>query len=269
MALADYDAYIDALKANRVADFQTSAAIGRAQRLSAAWRYFVPAPGTPTTSVALDKASAESIGPIPSVSTGRLTLLAGRMNTGGAAGVACILVDLLNQSGGLNGTLTSVQTTGLPTAALTRYTSGEGVMAGAVIYTTVGTAGTAIRINYTNQSGTSGQISTTTQIGATNFNAAGTLIPIPLAAGDTGVRSVESVTLDASTGTAGNFGICLFKPLQMMALNDVMGAMPLDAVSSGGIIGSLCEVNPDACLTVMTIANAAQVVNGAIILAEV
>ena len=269
MALADYDAYLDALKANRVADFQTTAAIGRAQRLSAAWRYFVPAPVVPTTSVARDKDSAESIGPIPDVSTGRLTLLAGRMNTGGAAGVACIMADLLNHSGGLSGIVTTAQTTNLPTAALTRETSGEGVMAGLIIYTAVGTTATTVTISYTNQAGTSGQISTATQIGATNYNAAGTLIPIPRAAGDTGVRSVESVTLAATTGTAGNFGVCLFKPLQMLALNDVMSAMPLDAVSSGGIIGSLCEVNPDACLTVMTIANAAQVVNGAIILAEV
>lgn len=268
MALADYDAYLNALNKNRASEFNTSTG-GRTLRLAAGWRSLLPAPSTPTTSVALDKTSDACIGDIPAISTGRLTALAARMSAAGNPGFTCILVDLLNQSGGLNGTLTSVQTTGLPTAALTRYTSGEGVMAGAVIYTTVGTAGTAIRINYTNQSGTSGQISTTTQIGATNFNAAGTLIPIPLAAGDTGVRSVESVTLDASTGTAGNFGICLFKPLQMMALSDDMGAMPLDAVSSGGIIGSLCEVNPDACLTVMTMTNISQTVLGALILAEV
>jgi len=266
--LANYDEYLAALQANEGANFQTTAAIGRSARLSAAWRFFVPAPATPTTSVATDKNSGASIGPIPAVSTGRLTLLGGRMSTGGAAGVTAIIVDLLNHSGGLSGTTTGAQTANLPTAALTRYTSGEGVMAGLIVYTAVGTTATTVTINYTNQSGTSGQISTATQIGATSYRETGALIPIPLAAGDTGVRSVESVTLAGTTGTAGNFGVCLFKPLQMMALNDVMGAMPLDAVSSGGIIGSLCEVHPDACLTLATIANTAQTVNGALILAE-
>lgn len=269
MALADYDAYLEALKANRVADFQTTGTLGRTARLSAAWRNFVPAPAVPTTSVALDKTSDASIGPIPAVGSGRLTALAGRLNTAGTSGVGLIMLDLLNHSGGLNGTLTTAQTTNLPTAALTRYTSGEGVMAGIIIYTTIGSTITTATISYTNQAGTPGQISTATQIGGSNYNAATTLIPIPLAAGDTGVQSVESVTLAGTTGTAGNFGVCLFKPLQMLALNDVMGAIPLDAVSSGGIIGSLCEVNPDACLSFALIPSLVQLVNGAIIIAEV
>jgi hypothetical protein len=33
------------------------------------------------------------------------------------------------------------------------------------------------------------------------------MIPVPLAVGDTGVRSVVSVQLSASSGTAGNFGL--------------------------------------------------------------
>lgn len=277
MALAVYDEYLAALKANQVAVFQTTAGIGRVQRLSAAWRYFVPAPAIPTTSAATNKSSAESIGPIPAVSSGRLTLLGGRMhafgasNSVGGAGFAVTFIDLLNHSGGLSGTLTTAQTTNLPTAALTRHTSGAGVMAGLIIYTIIGSVATTVTISYTNQAGTPGRISTATQIGANGFREAGSLIPIPLAAGDTGVRSVQSVTLAGTTGTAGNFGVVLFKPLQMMALNDMMGSMPLDAVSSGGIIGSLCEVHPDACLTVATINGAAQLatVHGAIILAEV
>jgi hypothetical protein len=36
---------------------------------------------------------------------------------------------------------------------------------------------------------------------------------MPLQAGDRGVKSVESLTLSASTGTAGNFGLTLFRPI--------------------------------------------------------
>lgn len=269
MAFADYDAYLAALKANRVADFQVAGTSSRAQRLQSLWAGFVPTPSVPTTSVVCDKGSAESIGPIPAVGAGRLSILGGRMNTAGAAGVCLLLVDLLNLSGGLSGTVTTAQTTNLPTAALTRYTSGVGVMIGLAIHTAIGTTATTVTCSYTNQSGTPGKTSTATLIGGTNYNAVRSIIPIPLAAGDTGVQSVESVTLAGSTvSAAGNFGVCLFKPLCMMPLNDVMGAMPVDGVSFGGMMPFIPEVNPDACLTVMQIANAGQAVFGATILAE-
>lgn len=269
MALADYDAYVAALRRNLVVDFQTAGTVGRAQRLSAVWRNMLPVPLVPTVSVATFSNNDVSIGPMPTVGAGRLTLLGARMNTAGVSGVGLILVDVLNHSGGLVGNVATVQTTGLPTAALPRYTSGEGVMAGLLIYTTIGATATTVTINYTNQAGTSGRVSLATLIGGTTANPPGTLLPIPLANGDTGVRSVQSVTLLATTGTAGNMGVVLYKPLQMVALNDVQGAMPLDAVSSGGIVGALCEVLPNACLSVLCVSTVVQTFMGAVILAEV
>lgn len=269
MALTDYDEYVAKLKENRAADFQMSAAFGTIGRLCFASRVFLPAPAIPTTSIALDKTSDHSIGPMPSVGSGRLTIMGARLNPSGIGGQAVILVDMLNVSGGLSGIVTTAQTTNLPTAALTRFTSGEGVMAGLCIWANIGATGTTATISYTNQAGTPGQISTATQIGGTSVaNTAGRIIPIPLAAGDTGVRSVESVTLAATTGTAGNFGVCLFKPLAIMAMNDWQGAHAIDAVSSGGFVGALAEVHPDACLSVFGIGNVSQAVGGAILLAE-
>lgn len=268
MALTDYDEYVAKLKQNRAADFQMSAAFGAANRLCFASRVFLPAPAIPTTSIALDKTSDHSIGPMPSVGSGRLTIMGARLNPSGIGGQAVILVDMLNVSGGLSGIVTTAQTTNLPTAALTRFTSGEGVMAGLTMWTQVGTTATTVTISYTNQSGTPGQISTATVFGGSGSREAGRMIPIPLAAGDTGVRSVESVTLAATTGTAGNFGVCLFKPLAIMAMNDWQGAHAIDAVSSGGFVGALAEVHPDACLSVFGIGNVSQAVGGAILLAE-
>jgi hypothetical protein len=179
------------------------------------------------------------------------------------------MIDLLNISGNMNATLATPQTTGLPTAALTRYTSGEGVMAGIVIFTQIGNTITTVTVSYTNQAGTSGRTSTATSFGQTAFRENNIFIPIPLQAGDTGVRSIESVTLAASTGTAGNFGVCLYKPLAMISFEDITGQAPLDAVSSNCIIGSLCEIHPDACLTFLgngTIS--ALAMGGAVILTE-
>lgn len=268
MALTDYQQYLDQLKENRVADFQTSANIGRAQRLSALWPSFVPAPATPTTSTALNNTSDVSIGPIFSTGSGQLSILGGRLNTAGAAGVGLILIDLLNHSGGLSGTVTGSQSTNLPTAPLTRYTDGEGVMAGLIIHTLIGTGASTISINYTNTMGVSGSISPVTTIGGTGFREARSLIVMPLSPGDTGVKSVESVNLVSTTGIAGNFGVCLFKPLAMIPLNDVMGAIPVDAVSTGGFIGTLTGIEANPCLTCAAIANTTQIVNGAIILGE-
>jgi hypothetical protein len=265
MALTDFDEYIAKLKEKRTADFQLSTSNGRSLRLNASWQVLVPAPATPTTSVALNKDSAQSMEPIPAISSGRLTFLGARINTSSFGAGGIILVDLLNVNGGLNSTL---GTTAITTAALTRHTSGEGVMAGIVIYTTLGTTATTITISYTNSSGVGSRTSTATSFGGTGFREAGILIPIPLQAGDTGVQSIESVTVAGTTGTAGNFGVCLFKPLAMISLESATGAMPLDAVSTGCIIGSLCEIHPDACLTFSLFCASTTSMTGAIILTE-
>ncbi len=268
MALTDFDEYVDKLKENRVADFQLSTTIARTLRLNASWQSFNPAPAIPTTSVALNKDSAQSMGPIPAISSGRLTFLGGRFNTSTFGVGGMLLVDLLNVSGGLNGTLTTAQTTNLPTAALTRYTSGEGVMAGIVIYTQIGSTATTATISYTNSAGTSGRTSIATSFGGTGFREVGVLLPIPLQAGDTGVESIESVTVTATTGTAGNFGVCLYKPLAMISLESATGAMPLDSVSTGCIIGSLAEIDPNACLAISVFSAVSTSLTGAIILSE-
>jgi len=268
MALADFDAYVDALRLNRAADFQTTSITAAIGRSMAMWRSLLPAPAVPTTSVALDKTSDNAIGPIPGATSGKLQILGGRFNSSGTAGATVVAIDLLNVSGGLSGTVTTEQTTNLPTAALTRHTGGDGVFIGIVIYSTVGTTATTISVRYTNQAGTPNRTSTVTSFGGTGFREVGRLIQIPLEAGDTGARSVEGVTVTATTGTIGNFGVCLFKPLMTFSLDSTTGTMPIDAVSSGGMIGSMAEFDDDACLTFMAFTPVSQSINGALLLAE-
>jgi hypothetical protein len=268
MALADFDAYVAALRLNRAADFQTTAITAAVGRPMAGWSFLLPAPAVPTASVALDKTSAQSIGPIPGATSGKLQIIGGRFNTSGTAGATVVIVDLLNVSGGLNGTITTEQTTNLPTAALTRHTGGDGVFIAIQILVIVGTTATTVSVRYTNQAGTPNRTSTVTSFGGTNFREGGRLILIPLEAGDTGVRSVEGVTVTATTGTIGNFGVVMFKPLMTFSLDSTTGTMPIDAVSSGGMIGSMAEFDDDACLTFMAFTPITQSINGAILLAE-
>lgn len=269
MPLVDYDAYVNALRLNRTADFQQSGGMATTLAQMAMWRTFVPTPPVPTTSVATDKDTEIAIGPIPGSSTGSLCAIGGRLNTSSLSGCAMTLIDVLNHSGGLSGTVTTEQTTNLPTAALTRYTSGEGVMIGLIIYTAVGATATTITVRYTNQAGTANQVSTPTSFGGTRFRETARLIQIPLAAGDTGVRSVEGVTLTATTGTVGNFGVVLYKPLTFFALESTTGTLPLDNVSSGGIVGAFQSFDDDACLSCIAVIATAQAINGAILLGEV
>ena len=268
MALTDFDQYIALLKDNRAADFQATAP-GRTALLVGTFRNLLPSPVTRTTSEALDKTSDLSIGPIPNVGSGRLSIMGARVNPGGNSGVALILVDLLNISGGLTPTVGTEQTTNLPTAALTRHTTGEGVMAGLIAYSAIGATITTFTVSYTNQAGTAGRISTATRIGGSNYSGPSHLLPIPLQGADTGIRSIESVTLSAAVGGSGNFGVVMWKPLAMMALNDQQGAHVVDAVSTGGFIGALAEVHPDACLSLVSVAGVPQALTGAVLLAEV
>jgi hypothetical protein len=157
-----------------------------------------------------------------------------------------ILADRLSHQGGLSGTVTTEQTTNLATAALTRYTDGVGVMAAIEIYTQIGTTGTTVTASYTNTTPTAGRTSVATVIGGTGFREASRMIILPLQQGDVGVRSVESVTVLATTGTAGAFGITLFKPLVCFPLA-VQGQQWLfDPLLNLG--GNMPEIDGDACL---------------------
>jgi hypothetical protein len=63
------------------------------------------------------------------------------------------------------------------------------------------------------------------------------------------VKSVESVTIAASTGTAGNFGVVLYKPLAPLfgTRNDLL----LDQSMFFTCGGFMPEILDDACLFMM------------------
>jgi hypothetical protein len=60
----------------------------------------------------------------------------------------------------------------------------------------------------------------------------------------------------------------LFKPLMSFSFDSTTGTAPIDAVSSGGMIGSMAEFDDDACLTFMAFTPVAQNITGALLLAE-
>lgn len=229
------------------------------------WMSQVPAPVTPTTAVAPTRTTAGALGQ-ENGGAGTLAIVGARYN-GMNAGVA-LICDRLSHQGGLVANLATAQTTNLPTAALTRETTGEGVMLGLTLFTQLGVTGTTVTASYTNQAGTAGKITEPVVLGNTGFREAGRLILLPLAAGDTGVRAVASVTVLATTGTAGSFGVTLFKPLYAIVMESTSGVAAGGFVS-GGMSGGIPEVVDDACLFVVTnlISNNLQAA-GALLLTE-
>lgn len=199
----------------------------------------------PTTAVVPTNSRANGF--LGQQNAGSPKLRLGRVTASCSAIGTWLLCDRLSHQGGLSGIVATSQTTNLPTAALTRYTSGVGVWAAIEIYTQIGTTASTFTVTYVDQDGNTGNTSIAQPIGATNFREAGRLLPILPAAGDYGIRSVSEVTVGGgSTGTAGNFGVTLFKPLLALPMNVVNNVGVFDPLTVLG--GQMEEIFDNACL---------------------
>lgn len=213
------------------------------------------APSTPATLSKSNTTAANYY--VPNQSPNSVRLIGARL-TVPSIHSTIVVIDRLSHQAGLSGTVTTPQTTNLPTAALTRYTDGVGVMAGLSIYSWIGSTATTFTVSYTNQAGTSGRTSTAHAIGGSSKQADSSFVPIPLQQGDTGVRSVESVTLAGTTGGAGNFGVVLFKPLAVIAV-DAAQQFTSDIIT-GGLLGGLQGIDDNAHISFL--ANNSSITSG-------
>lgn len=153
-----------------------------------------------------------------------------------------ILYDRLLHISGFSGTVTSAQNVA---GTLTRYTNGIGNQIWVEVYTQIGASSTTITASYTDDGGTSGNTSQAVAIGNTGLREVGRIIPINLATGDIGVQACASVTLAATTGTAGDFGVTIAHPLAFVPCPLAGIGVLVDFIS--GLPG-LVEVKTDACL---------------------
>lgn len=158
----------------------------------------------------------------------------------GASPRLFFLVDRLSQMGGLLLNITTVQTTNLPTAALTRYTSGAGVMMGFELAGTT-TVNFSTTVSYTNEAGVAGRTTTTVHNGGSGRYPS-TMYTLNLQSGDLGVKSIESFQISASSGAGANGVLFLYKPLAII-LPDVDGRFEAPQIAGFGE-----EILPGACL---------------------
>jgi hypothetical protein len=200
------------------------------------------------------------------VSTDTKHLLSAGLMTTAATGVGQFyIVDLLGAYAYVDANSVSAQTC-YNTNTLPRYTTGAGVRAflvsagtGYVSSTTptsIGSNAHNVAMTYTNSAGTgSRQMPFTVactinaiqgQIGHSGI-AANNYFPLPLANNDAGVRSIQSITLSAGSGTANTFyHMVLYKELAMIPVpaanvyyeRDFVNMMPsLEQVHDGAVLG--------------------------------
>lgn len=148
-----------------------------------------------------------------------------------------ILCDRLWHNSGIGITTTGAQTVNSVTwparsvAAGGPDTNGGFVMIGLEASAAIGGgAVTNTTISYTNQAGTAGRTGTMASWPATAV--AGTFVPFQLQAGDTGIRSVESLTL-GTTYTSGTVHLVAYRKIAELALPSANVGAAIDMVTSG------------------------------------
>ena len=177
------------------------------------------------------------------------------MNAWGTAATAVpstlMLVDLQGYYPGISNNTTSAQTLlGTPTL---RYTNGEGVRAFMVQTAVAGATAQNIALSYTDQAGNAATalpvtVACTASAIAGHISHSGTAANnygpfLPLASGDTGIRSIQTVTMSAAN--TGTFALCLARPLASITLS-VSGLMTEKDLLNQ--IPSLPEIKDGACL---------------------
>jgi hypothetical protein len=145
-----------------------------------------------------------------------------------------LLCDRLWHNSGFTITSTGAQTVNsvaFPARDAAGTTNGDQVLLGVEISTATGAGTPTITANYTNQAGTASRTATNS-VPTVASSAQGTFYPIGLQAGDTGVRSVQSLTLSA-TWTSGTMHLVAYRVLASLELSAAGIPNAVDALTSG------------------------------------
>lgn len=170
--------------------------------------------------------------PIP-VASGN-THLARFSGASSAQGGILMLCDRLWHNSGIVVTTTTAQTinsAAWPARDKNGSTNGVGVYIGLEISAATGAGAATPTISYTDESNNAGSTGSM-QVTYAASSATGTFYPFTLAAGDTGVRSIQSVTLGVSM-TSGSVSLVAYRPLATIELSAAGLPAAVDALTSG------------------------------------
>lgn len=143
-----------------------------------------------------------------------------------------LLVDRLWHNGGYTITSTAAQSSTTPTWPARDGAGldlGYAVVLGVEVSVATGAGTPTITVSYTNQAGTAGRTATNI-IPTVASSAAGSFYMLGLQAGDTGVRSVQSLTLSA-TWTSGTINLVAFRVIAALELAGAFVPNAIDALT--------------------------------------
>lgn len=155
-----------------------------------------------------------------------------------------ILCDRIWENGGYTITSTSAQNSTTPTFGSrdnAASSNGDGYLAGVEISSATGAGTPTITLGYTNQSGTASRSATNSDATVAS-SAARTFYRLGLQSGDTGIRSVQSLTLSA-TWTSGTMNLVVYRPLKSIPITSAFVPAQLDAVTA-----AFARVMDSSCL---------------------
>lgn len=171
--------------------------------------------------------------PFTNPTGGDFTYLARFSGQAGQAGLLQ-LCDRLWHNAGFTITSTGAQTitsVAWPARDAFGTANGEAVVLGVEISAATGAGTPTITVSYTNQANTSGRTGTNV-VPTVASSAIGAFYPIGLDAGDTGVRSVQSLTLSA-TWTSGTMHLVAYRVLARVELTTANVPAAVDPLTSG------------------------------------
>lgn len=181
--------------------------------------------------------------------------------TSTAAPLACKLLDYVGFYGFIDESVLDEQAMD-NTTPLPRHVAGAGVQMMPVVVAGQ-TGGQTFTVNYTNQDGIAGRITPAVTMSTQFVN--GTILHslgagaayanngpfLPLQTGDSGVRSVQSVTI-GGVGDVGLFALVLVKPLATFSLFGIDAATEVDYFTD---MASMPEIVDDAYLNFIALPN--------------
>ena len=178
----------------------------------------------------------------------------------GNAGDNTFIYDRLAHMGGLSGVTTGNQTVNVDVSGATynlanrcNQTTYEDVEWWAEIYTDIGVTGQTCTVTYTDAAGNTGNTTTFTLGGASPLNQDSRIFPI-IGSGGEFIKSIQTVSIPTTTGTAGSWGITASRRLAVVnsAVANRMEVFDYRALGLPPIPNSACLYMLQLCITTST-----------------
>lgn len=249
MAITTQDGLVSAIAAGKTVQFQKGSSVTATGFWYSLFRVAgMPGAATAPATAAGQTLSRTSVGAMPIPAPSAQSYISSYEGASSVAG-GYLLADRLVETGALSGTVITAQTVG-SVALPARATGATDVELWLEVYTALGTTASAsVTASYTNSGGTAGRTATLVGGIPASGGPVNRSYQLALQAGDTGVQSVQSVTVGTSTGTAGAFGVVLRRSL-------LIGVSP--SANIGWTLGyaetDLQILADDACVEILYLA---------------